>query len=268
MSIRFRIVALTLVLALLLIPAATFADSASVVIDKTLLDKGIITASYDSAKAAKAMVRITKDKVNYDYELTKGAQYPLQLGNGSYTVMVLEAVGGTKFKLISQEKIELKLKSENDVFLQSIVHVNWNKKSKAVAKATELTKKAKTDKEKVAAIHTYITKTLKYDYEKAKTVKAGYIPVLDDIFKAQKGICYDYASTFAAMTRSLGIPTKLVMGYYTKNPKIYHAWNQVYLKETKEWITVDSTNDAVQVQAKKAVTLIKKPAEYKISKIY
>ena len=110
------------------------------------------------------------------------------------------------------------MKKESDVFLQSMVQIDWNKKTKAVVKALELTKKAKTDKEKVAAIYAYITKNFKYDYDKAKTVKTGYIPILDDVYKASKGICYDYASTFAAMTRSLGIPTKLVMGYYIQEP--------------------------------------------------
>lgn len=265
---RLRIMLLITALTIMILPGAVFADSALAVIDKSLLDKGIITVSYAKAKETKAIVRITKDKVNYDYTLVVGGQYPLQLGNGDYTIMVAEAVGGTKYKAIAQESVILNMQKENDVFLQSMVQVDWNKKTKSVIKALELTKNAKTDKEKVAAIYTYITKNFKYDYDKAKTVKTGYIPVLDDVYKASKGICYDYATTFAAMTRSLGIPTKLVMGYYAKNPTVYHAWNQVYLKDTNEWITVDSTNDAVQVQAGKATIMSKKAVEFKISKIY
>jgi hypothetical protein len=268
MSIRLRITALSAALVLLLLPGIVYADSAKAVIDKSLLDKGIIKVSYQKAKETNGIVRITKDKVNYDYTLTAGAQYPLQLGNGNYTIMVAEAVSGTKYKAILQEKLDLNLTKENDVFLQSIALLDWNNKTKAVVKALELTKNAKTDKDKVAAIYAYITKNFKYDYTKAKTVQSGYIPVLDDVYKVMKGICYDYASTFAAMTRSLGIPTKLVMGYYSKNPTIYHAWNQVYLKDTKEWITIDTTNDAVQVQAGKTTLISKKPVEYKISKFY
>lgn len=268
MSIKLRIVGFTAAIIMLLSSGAVFADSSEAVINKSLLDKGIITVSYDKAKEINTIVRITKDKVNYDYTVVAGTQYPLQLGNGSYTVMVAEQVGGTKYKAITQETINLNMQTESDVFLQSIAQVDWNMKSKSVVKALELTKNAKTDQDKVAAIYNYITKTFKYDYVKAKTVQTGYIPILDNVFKEAKGICYDYASTFAAMTRSLGIPTKLVMGYYTKNPAVYHAWNQVYLKDTKEWITIDTTNDAVQVQAGKKTVLSKIPAEYKISKIY
>jgi len=268
MSIKLRVIGLALAFVMLVLPGITSAASTESVIDKSKLDKGIITVSYDKAKETKTIVRITKDKVNYDYTLTAGTQYPLQLGNGNYTVLIAEQVSGTKYKAITQEKIELNMKVESDVFLQSIALLDWNKKSKAVVKALELTKNAKTDKDKVTAIYNYITKNFKYDYAKAKTVQTGYIPILDTVYKDAKGICYDYASTLAAMTRSLGIPTKLVMGYYSKNPTVYHAWNQVYLKDTKEWITIDSTNDAVQVQAGKKPILSKIPAEYKISKIY
>ena len=36
------------------------------------------------------------------------------------------------------------------------------------------------------------------------------------------------------MARSQGIPARLVIGY--AEPEIYHAWNEVYTKETG-WIT-------------------------------
>ena len=45
------------------------------------------------------------------------------------------------------------------------------------------------------------------------------------------------------MLRSVGVPTKLVMG--RKNDiKEYHAWNQVYLADNNEWINIDTTYDA------------------------
>ena len=79
-------------------------------------------------------------------------------------------------------------------------------------------------------------KNLSYDYIKAQNVKSGYLPVLDTVLEKKKGICFDYASLFAAMCRSQSIPTKLVMGYIQGN--MYHAWNEVYTKETG-WVTLD-----------------------------
>lgn len=62
----------------------------------------------------------------------------------------------------------------------------------------------------------------------------AYVPNPDSALAAGKGICYDYASLFAAMCRSQSIPARLVIGY--ADPNIYHAWNEVYTEETG-WIT-------------------------------
>ena len=51
----------------------------------------------------------------------------------------------------------------------------------------------------------------------------------DKTFKTKKGICFDYAAMMTAMLRSLGIPTKLEIGYLTEN--VYHSWISVYLEE-------------------------------------
>ena len=65
-------------------------------------------------------------------------------------------------------------------------------------------------------------------------MKSGYVPDPDRALSKGSGICYDYASLMAAMTRSQGIPTRLVIGYASKD--IYHAWNEVWTDETG-WIT-------------------------------
>ena len=67
--------------------------------------------------------------------------------------------------------------------------------------------------------------------------------------KTGKGICFDYASLMAALLRSQGIPTKLVVGY---SGDAYHAWISVYLDEIgwvdkiiefdgKSWSLIDPT---------------------------
>jgi hypothetical protein len=73
---------------------------------------------------------------------------------------------------------------------------------------------------------------ISYDTEKAKLIISGqlksYVPDVDVVYDTEKGICFDYASLMAAMLRSQGIPTKLVMGYVAPN-NTYHAWNEVYI---------------------------------------
>ncbi|MFC0215350.1 transglutaminase-like domain-containing protein [Paenibacillus chartarius] len=54
-------------------------------------------------------------------------------------------------------------------------------------------------------------------------METGFVPNLDQVFDDSKGICYDYAATFAAMARSAGIPTRLVMGYRSDAPPSFRA---------------------------------------------
>lgn len=258
---------MTLIVALFLIvlPKGTYAASPQSIVDKSSLNKGIITVNYESTKA---IVRITKGNVKYDYNLINGAQYPLQLGAGTYNVLIAESVADNKYKVISQENIDLKLENENAVFLQSIVLINWDNTTKSVAEAKKLTADVITETDKIKAIYTYITQNVKYNNDKAQTVQTGYIPVLDEVYNESKGICYDYAATFAAMARSEGIITRMVMGYEVHSPDVYHAWNQVYLMDSQEWVTIDTTYDAARVQGGQETPMIKDTADYVITQIY
>ena len=79
------------------------------------------------------------------------------------------------------------------------------------------------------------------------------------------GICYDYAVLFAAMLRSVDIPTKLSMGYKS-DINYYHAWNQVYLNG--KWVNIDTTYDAAYAQEDLSTSMIKDAKEYRIEKTY
>ena len=115
--------------------------------------------------------------------------------------------------------------------------------------AAELSDKASNDLDYVGLVYRYVTENIKYDEELAANVKSGYLPDIDNTMDSGKGICFDYASLMAAMLRSQGIPTKLVVGY---SGDAYHAWISVYLKEAgwvdkviqfdgKSWVLVDPT---------------------------
>jgi len=60
-----------------------------------------------------------------------------------------------------------------------------------------------------------------------------------DVLKTMKGDCNEHAVLFAALARSIGIPTKTAVGLiYMNRAFYYHAWNEVYLGA---WIPVDAT---------------------------
>ena len=144
---------------------------------------------------------------------------------------------GDKYAAKQTVTINIKLKDVKAPFLAPNQMVNYSDTSEAIKKAAELTQGLTNDLEKVDVIYDYIINNIKYDTEKAKTVKSGYLPVVDDILKSNKGICFDYASLMAAMLRSLDIPAKLVTGYSSKL-NVFHAWNEVYTDETG-WIKLN-----------------------------
>lgn len=200
---------LSLIFTIIIISSSISYGQASY-IDQSNLDKGTIGVNYKSTKAV--AVRVIKEANRYDYILDGYNNIPLQLGDGAYTVLVLEQVEGNKYKQIAKESVIYKAKDDKDVYLQSIQMINFNDDMEAIKKAKDLTKNAKTDKEKIEIIYNYIVNNIKYDNEKALAVYGNYLPSIDETLKSQDGICYDYSSLFAAMLRSLNIPTKLVMG--------------------------------------------------------
>ncbi len=64
-------------------------------------------------------------------------------------------------------------------------------------------------------------------------------PTALDVLEHLKGDCNEHAVFFAALARSLGIPTKVAVGLvYMEGAFYYHAWNEVFLGR---WIPVDAT---------------------------
>ena len=212
-------------------------DSNSV-IDISNMSKGYIAIKYCGSNN-KVKVQIKHNSIVYNYDLASDSKYdyyPLQLGNGSYTINVLENLSGTKYKILQSEEINVSLSNPNSVYLYPNQYVWFTQSSNIVRKSAVVCRGKNTTIDKISAIFKYVTSNIKYDYYKAKNVKSGYLPDVDKIISSGKGICFDYAAVFAAMCRAQGIPTKLVTGYVAPEGT-YHAWNEVYTKD-KGWITV------------------------------
>jgi transglutaminase-like putative cysteine protease len=243
----------------------TFASASNMVL---IEEQGVIAVQLSKPTTVKTLLLVEKDGVRYTYPLVdqQMSQFPLQLGNGEYTVRIMENIESNKYKVLDQSKITLSLKTQNTVFLSAIQDIDWDENSAAVIKARALTKGIKSDSEKVKVIYNYITKNYTYDYAKAKTVSTGYFPVVDEIFESKTGICYDYSSLFAAMLRSVDVPTKLVKGYSTATKTTYHAWNEVFVDGT--WKIVDTTVDAGFIQRGKSVQMYKASKDFTAEKIY
>jgi len=224
-------------------------------IDASNSAKGFIKIKYNNKTEKKLKVIIECGSDKYTYDLNgKGEydSYPLQMGNGKYKVSVFENITGNKYSTKQTATINVKLTDENSPFLVPNIYVKFSETTAAVKKANELTDGVTDELEKLDIIYNYIISNIIYDTEKAKTIKSGYLPDVDDTLSTNKGICFDYASIMAVMLRAEGIPAKLVTGY-SSNLSAYHAWNEVYTKETgwimlnemyldgDEWKLMDST---------------------------
>ncbi|MDZ4374398.1 MAG: transglutaminase family protein [Phenylobacterium sp.] len=73
---------------------------------------------------------------------------------------------------------------------------------------------------------------------------------IDDVLKARKGVCQDFAHVMITICRSWGIPARYVSGYLftdrkhgdRSDPDATHAWVEVFLPSVR-WIGFDPTNN-------------------------
>lgn len=212
----------------------TVYTNAKASIDASNLGEGYVTVKYTGGKDVRIKVRITKSgsTTNYDYDLNNTGvveTFPLTEGDGSYTITVFENTTGTKYAQAYAATVNMTLRNDFLPFLYPNQYVNYSGDSLVVSTAALLVEGKTGDLEKVQTVFDYVVDNFTYDYELAKTVKSGYLPDVDKVLQARKGICFDYAAVMTAMLRSQNIPCKLVVGYAGE---IYHAWINVYIEGT------------------------------------
>lgn len=201
------------------------------VIDYSHTEDGYVMVQYTAATTRRLKVQVAGPSTTYTYNLTAGEWevFPLSDGDGSYKITVYENVSGTKYAVVLSVTESVALTDEFAPFLRPNQYVDYHAGSETVAFAAELTDGISDPLKKVEAVYDYVVKNLTYDKQKAATVKSGYLPVLDDVLKEKKGICFDYASLMTGMLRSQGVPCKLVVGYAGS---AYHAWINVWTEES------------------------------------
>ena len=265
-------------------PAHAYAEEvysgSGATIDATNASSGTISVAYSDNTGRRIKVQIVKSST-YNYDLNSRGEFesfPLNMGSGQYTITIYGNVTGSTYSAIFSKAVNVMLSDEFAPYLTPSKFIDYDTTTKVVQKAAKLVKGCKTDTEKVNTIYDYVIDLLNYDTEKAKTVKSGYVPNLDSIYSSKKGICFDYASMLAAMLRSQGVPTKLIMGYVAPD-NLYHAWNEVYTKEHgwvkkvirfdgNKWILMDPTFASYCDSSSKIMKFISDESNYRIKYIY
>ena len=200
------------------------------VIDVSNSAEGYICASYTGTNEKVKLQIKGPDGVTYTYNLHGNGYevFPLTAGSGIYTVGVFENISGTKYSTALSAQFEAGITNTFGPYLYPNQYVNFTATSLPIAKAVELAYPASSDLEVVEQVYNYIISHFSYDYDKAATVVSGYLPVVDDVYRSNTGICFDYAAVMATMLRTQNIPTRLEVGYVGEE---YHAWISVYIKD-------------------------------------
>lgn len=209
-------------------------DSRYAMVDMSNVSQGYVTARLLSP-ASKIKLQISKDDKKYNYDLTSSdyTAFPLQMGNGIYTIKILSQIEGTKYAVVASTQKEVTIQDEFSVYLYPNQVVNYGPDSIVVNKSFELTKDDKDNLTRIYHLFEYTVDVLDYDYEKADYVSDTYVlPDLTQAIENGSGICFDYASLLAALCRIQGIPARVIVGWTDIE---YHAWVEIYL-ENEGWI--------------------------------
>lgn len=216
-----------------LVPVASGVDvhsNDSATIDTSNASEGYIMARYTGSNEKVKLQIKGPDGVTYTYNL-HGSDYevfPLTAGDGNYAIGVYENISGTKYSTALSTAIDVKITNTFGPYLYPNQYVNFNASSLPVEKAVELAYPASSDIEVVQQVYNYIIDHFTYDYDKASSVVSGYLPVVDEVYRSNTGICFDYAAVMATMLRSQNIPTRLEVGYIGEE---YHAWISTYIED-------------------------------------
>lgn len=210
----------------------------SFTLDPTGVQDGYFIARSEPSSTGLKM-RVTRDKAVYTYDLNTRGEYeifPLQLGSGRYDVSLYKNVKGTRYAKEAEVRLDVQLTNEDGCYLAPNQYVHYTPESFAVLAARQLCEGVESDEEKLNILTQFIVENFTYDHERARQQKTFYLGDADMCFETRKGLCQDYAVMLAAMLRTQGIPTKMVLGYAQN---FYHAWNQVRIGD--EYRLVDVT---------------------------
>lgn len=212
------------------------------VVDYSNTSDGYVMVQFTASTTRRLKARVfgpntNTEKTCYTYDLTPSqwTTFPLADGSGKYKVVVYEGTGSSgKYAPVLTASFSVTLTDEFAPFIRPNQYVDYSEEisPNTLAKAEELIGDVTDPLEKVRLVYEFVVQNLKYDTAKANDVKdgklTGYLPVLDDVLEAKKGICFDYAALMSGMLRSQGVPCKLVTGYAGT---AFHAWISVWTEE-------------------------------------
>ena len=215
-------------------PGIAKEENDKAVIDYSNIKDGYVMVKFKAVteKTLRCQMKCSIDTYTFVLTTQKWVVIPLGNGNDSYKIVVFENVEGNKYSAVLSASFTAELTDQFAPFIRPNQYVDYAEAKDTLKKAAELTAGDEDALSKVASVYDFVINNFKYDKELAENVQTGYLPVLDEVLKKKKGICFDYAAIMTAMLRSQGVPCKLVVGYAGES---YHAWISVW-SDTEGWI--------------------------------
>lgn len=259
------------IIALFLFFLSNMTVYARVEFDTANTAKGLLYITYDGAltKDIKLTVTMKGSQNNYTYTVRTNKKFsvPLQLGNGEYTARILEHVSGKAYRVLDQHQFSAEIQSPNDMFLAASPIVDYADEMTAIKEYDKIL--AGDGPQRTTTLYERVVNDYTYDDTKAQAISSGkvtgYVPVIDEVYQAKKGICFDYSAMMAGVLRDQGIPVKLVMGYSTEIDG-YHAWNEILIGD--RWVVVDTTYDSAYANAGQKYSMAKESKDFQVVKVY
>ncbi|WP_370948272.1 DUF3488 and DUF4129 domain-containing transglutaminase family protein [Amycolatopsis sp. cg5] len=115
--------------------------------------------------------------------------------------------------------------------------------------ARQITENATNNFDKAAALWRFFTESNGFVYDTKTAPKSSPDGLADFVLRGKRGFCEQFASSMAVMLRSLGIPSRVAIGftpgeqvadYRAITTKDAHAWVEVYFGD-KGWVSFDPT---------------------------
>ena len=231
-------------------------ENGNLLIDAANCSEGYFFAWVAVPTAHKLKLRVEKEGETLTYDLNGEGEsevFPLQLGDGEYTVTLYENVKKKSYALAGTVQLTVELSDEDSPFLYPNQYVHYTELSPMV-EAMKALLTEKEGKEALEAVQDFMESEFAYDYIRSLTVQPGELPDADACFEARMGICQDLSAVVVSMLRMRGIPAKLVIGYADAN---YHAWTTA--KVDDEDVFYDPTA---------ALNAIAEPVEYTEERFY
>lgn len=210
-------------------------DGVVAYISESTIADGYIGVSLKEGISEEIKLRINKgeQKYTYDVDSLDMVAFPLNMGDGTYSILLYQNIQGDEYALVYSQDINANFENPIIMYLYPNQVVDYDKSDLVIDKSFEITANDEDDLNRTYHLYSYVIDALSYDYKKADDVSSTYtLPDIEDAINRKKGICFDYASLLAALCRCQHIPARVIVGYTDIG---YHAWVEIYL-ENEGWI--------------------------------